>query len=93
MARRPDVFDQGAFQDSLRRQGCPESLVSPITSDFRLFVPLIIRELGEAKILTLVEGARKELKLGEQRPLWETAIKHIVGWANEQIERYKTQKS
>jgi hypothetical protein len=33
MARRPDVFDQKAFEDYLRRQGTPESMISPIVSD------------------------------------------------------------
>lgn len=48
MARRPDVFDNVEFQASLRRLGCPESFVAPITSDFfRLFVPLVLSQLGE----------------------------------------------
>lgn len=92
MVRRPDLFSRDAFQKSLRQQGCAESFVSPITSDFRLFVPVILRELGPEKIVTIMEQARPELKLGAQRPAWETAAKYIVGWAEEQIEQYKAGK-
>ena len=92
MARRPDLFDKEAFQESLRRQGCAESFVAPITSDFRLFVPLVFRGLGQKKILSIVEQARSELKLGEQEPAWREAAKYIVGWSDEQIEAYKAQK-
>ncbi len=92
MARRPDVFSQEAFQASLRRQGCTESFVSPITSDFRLLVPLALRALGEEKLLALFNQARDELKLGEQEPAWREAVKYVVGWAEEQIDDYKAQK-
>lgn len=92
MAKRPPLFDQNAFQESLRRQGCPESFISPITSDFRLFVPLALRELGEDKLLQIAENARNELGLGEQKAAWEVAAKYIVGWAEGSIEKYKSQK-
>jgi hypothetical protein len=92
VARRPDPFDKESFQASLRRQGCAESFVSPITSDFRLFVPLVFRALGEERILSIVEQARAELKLGPQELAWREAAKYIVGWSEEQIETYKSQK-
>lgn len=92
MAHRPNVFSQEEFQASLRRQGCSESFVAPITSDFRLFVPLLIREIGEEKLFAMVERARGELKLGDQQPAWHEAVKYIVGWAEEQINEYKAQK-
>lgn len=92
MARRPNVFSQTEFEASLRRQGCPENFVAPITSDFRLFVPLLIREIGEEKLFALVDQSRRELRLGEQREFWQLAAKYIVGWAEEQIENYKAQK-
>jgi len=93
MASRPDVFDQAAFQDSLRQQGCPETFISPITSDFRLFVPIVLRALGEKQILAMAEDARTELGLNEQHTAWQVAAKYIAGWADEQIEIYKTQKA
>ena len=71
---------------------CAESFVAPITSDFRFFVPLVFRALGQEKILRIVEQARSELKLGEQEPAWREAAKYIVGWSDEQIEAYKAQK-
>jgi hypothetical protein len=92
MAKRPKIFDQTAFEESLRRQGCTESFVKPITSDFRLFVPIVLRYLGEDKLFQIVNSARDELKLREQDPAWREAVKYIVGWAEEQLEEYKAQK-
>lgn len=92
MAKRPQIFDQEAFQASLRKQGCVESFVSPITSDFKLFVPIVLRHLGEDKLFEIVNQARTELKLGNQEPAWREAAKYIVGWAEEQLEEYKAQK-
>ena len=92
MAKRPQIFDQVAFEESLRRQGCVESFVKPITSDFRLFVPIVLRYLGEEKLFQIVNSARDELKLREQDPAWREAVKYIVGWAEEQLEDYKAQK-
>ena len=92
MARRPNVFSQEEFQESLRRQGCPESFVAPVTSDFRLFVPVILRRLGEDGLFKMLEGARDELTLGTQEAAWRTAAKYIVGWADEAVGEYKTQK-
>jgi hypothetical protein len=92
MAKRPQIFEQQAFQESLRRQGCVESFVGPITSDFRLFVPIALRHLGEEGLFQLMNSARDELKLREQDAAWQVAAKYIVGWAQEQIEAYKEQK-
>jgi len=91
-AKRPQIFDQAAFEESLRRQGCVESFVGPTTSDFKLFVPIALRYLGEDKLFEIVDRTRSELKLGEQEPAWREAVKYIVGWAEEQIEEYKAQK-
>jgi hypothetical protein len=93
MAKRPQIFDQTAFEESLRLQGCAESFISPITSDFRLFVPIVLRYLGEDKLFQIVNSARDELKLREQDPAWRETAKYIVGWAEEQIENYKEQKA
>lgn len=90
--RRPNLFSQEEFQASLRRQGCPESFVSPITSDFRLFVPLLIREIGKDKLFEIVDHARDELGLRDQEEAWRVAAKYIIGWAGEQIEEYKAQR-
>ncbi len=93
MAQRPDVFNQTAFQEALQRQGCPESFVQSVTSDFRLFVPVILRELGEAQILALVERARESLQLAPQTAAWKVAARYIAGWATEEVERYRAAKA
>ena len=92
MARRPNVFDQKGFENSLRNQGCVESFIAPITSDYRIFVPIVLRELGEEKLFRIVNGVREELKLGAADEAWKVACKYIVGWAEEEVEKYKEQK-
>ena len=80
------------IEQTLKQQGCSESFIKPITSDFRLFVPIVLRHLGEEKLFEIVNSARDELKLREQDPAWREAVKYIVGWSEEQIEEYKAQK-
>ena len=87
--RRPDVFDQAALEVSLRGQGCPASFISPVISDYRLFVRLVLRQLGEQGVYNIAEDSRDELGLGPQHAAWQLAAKYIVGWAREEIERYK----
>lgn len=93
MAKRPQIFDQTAFEESLRQRGCGEIFVGPITSDFRLFVPIALRHLGEEKLFEIMVSAREELKLREQEAAWRESAKYIVGWAEEQIKYYKEQKA
>ncbi len=92
MVSRPNVFSEEEFKASLRRQGCPDSFISPITSDFRLFVPLLFREIGEKKLFEIVERLRDELNLRDQQSAWQTAAKYIVGWAEEQVNEYNARK-
>ena len=89
MTRRPNPFDLDAFQNSLREQGCAESFVAPVTSDFRLFVPVILEALGPERIVEMVNAARPKLGLGEQTSAWRTAAKYIYGWAEESLARYQ----
>ena len=89
MAQRPEVFDQEAFQESIRHVGCPESFVSPVTSDFRLFVPLALRELGPDGIVKLAEARRAEFGLGEQRSAWQLAAKYVAAWAEQELAAFR----
>jgi hypothetical protein len=92
MAQRPNIFDKEAFENFMRQQGCAESMISPNVSDYRLFVPLALRELGVNGIVNTAEKARGELKLGPQREYWVQAAQYAVAWAEAELERYKTQK-
>ena len=92
MAKRPRVFDQEAFEESLRRQGCAVSFVKPISSDFKLFVPIVIRHLGPERLPEVVNAARDEFGLAEQAAAWQEASKYIVGWAHEQLAQDKTRR-
>jgi hypothetical protein len=67
--------------------------VSPITSDFRLIVPLVLRALGSERIVELLESERQEFGLGEQSDLWREATRYIVGWAEKELVEYKARKS
>jgi len=93
MARRPDPFDEQSFRDALRRQGCPESFISPVTSDFRLFVPLVLSKLGEERLFQIVNDARSELGLGEQTPAWKLACQQTVEWAKNETNEYASRKA
>jgi hypothetical protein len=55
MAKRPNVFDQAYFERRLLELGCTESFVKPIVSDYRLFVPLVFKFLGEDRLLQVVD--------------------------------------
>lgn len=92
MARRPDVFDREMFEQALRDQGCPSAYVDAFVGDFKLFVPLLFRELGRDKVLHLVNGARIELGLKERDTYWPDAAQYFVGWAADAIEAYKGSK-
>ena len=90
--RRPDVFSREEFQTSLRAQGCPESFVAPITSDFRLFVPLVLEALGPERVFRIAKDAQVELGLGDQDAAWQTAAKYIHGWAAQEVLQFKERR-
>lgn len=92
MVNRPKIFDKYEFQNDLRRLGCKESFIQPATSDFRLFVPMLI-DLGEDKVLEIVKRQSIKTVLGDAEPAWETVIYHLVKWANQKLEIYKNKKS
>lgn len=92
MARRPDVFNREELEAGLRANGCPEAYVDAYVGDFKLFVPLLFRELGAEKVLALVNGARLELGLKERDTYWPEGAKYFVGWAHDAIEAYKQSK-
>lgn len=92
MPKRPDVFDRQALEEALRQVGCPDSCIAPTISNYRLFVPLILATLGRDRIEEIVNDARVELGLGEQRTAWRTSLKYIVAWAETEIEAYKQRR-
>lgn len=93
MTRRPDPFNQAALEATLLELGCPESFISTTISNYRLFVPLLFAELGEARVFELLDGARAEFGLGEQETAWRSTVKYIVAWADEVIHDYKQRRS
>jgi len=93
MARRPDIFNQRAFEDWLRQQGCVESMIAPISSDMRLFVPIALRELGEEGLLQAMERSRHELGLGPQVAFWQQVAHYACAWAQDRLEAYMAEKA
>ncbi len=92
MTRRPDVFDRSALEQSLGEHGCPEPYVDAFVGDFKLFVPLLFRELGTDAVLRAVNSARVELGLKERDTYWPDAARYFVGWATDAIDAYKASK-
>ena len=90
MATQPNVFDREAFENSLRRQGCPDEYIQPTVSIFKLFVPLLFDYFGEEGVLQVLSEASSELDLGRQEAVWRISIHYIVGWAREALDEYKS---
>ena len=84
-----DLFNRQAFEASLRRLGVPDQALSPLINDFRLFVPLLIKALGEQQFLEIVARSSADLRLNAQPESWETTIKYLVQWAREEIRLYE----
>ena len=93
MARRPDVFNQKALEEWLREHGCVESMIAPIISDMRLFVPIALRELGEEGLFQAVERSRHELGLGPQVAFWQQVAHYACTWAEDRLEAYMAEKA
>lgn len=84
-----DLFNRQAFEESLRLLGVPEPALSPLINDFRLFVPLLIKALGEEQFLTIVARSSADLRLNSQPESWGVTIKYLVQWAQEEIRLYE----
>ena len=91
-ARRPDIFDREHIEEFLREKGCAESMISPVISDLKLFVPVVFAKLGADAILDLMEGAREQLGLGPQREFWRTVAKYAALWGQDCVDTYRAQK-
>jgi hypothetical protein len=91
--RRPDVFSQEKFEQSLVSQGCTKSFVAPVTSDYRLIVPLALAKLGVDGIVDLLNENRSTYGLNEQEDLWRTAATYAVGWATGALQEYREAKT
>lgn len=90
--RRPDVFDRAQLEDGLRRHGCAEPYIDAYVGDFKLMMPLLLRELGANGVLAVVNRSRPELGLKDQDSYWDEGAKYFVGWATDVIEAYKASK-
>ena len=91
MTRRPNPFDQAQLEQ-VARSGMSESFVSTAVSNYRLFVPLVLAELGEDRVYELINSARYDLGLGEQESAWRSSVKYIVAWARSTITDYKVRR-
>lgn len=84
-----DLFNRQAFEESLRRLEAPDQALSPLINDFRLFVPLLIKTLGEEQFLEIIARSSADLGLNAQPESWKTTIKYLVRWAQEEIRLYE----
>jgi site-specific recombinase XerC len=83
-----DLFNRQAFEESLSHQGVPAQALSSLISDFRLFVPLLIKAIGEEQFLEIVAKSSADLRLSSQPESWRATIKYLVEWAQEEIRLY-----
>jgi hypothetical protein len=90
--RRPDIFDKEAMLEGVVAAGCPKAYADAYLGDFKLFVPLLLRELGEQEVLRTVNTARLELGLKEEDTYWKDGAKYFVQWATNAIDAYKASK-
>ena len=90
--KRPEMLSEETCRESLHEQGCSPKYVDAYLGDCKLLVPLLIREVGEARFLELVYQSRSELGLKPVDTHWPQSVKYIVSWATQAIERYKTSK-
>jgi len=49
---------------------------------------LRISDLQQLQVNHFVDDAREELKLRSSEPAWREAYKYVVGWAEEEVEKY-----
>ncbi len=84
-----DLFNRQAFESSLRRLEVPEQDLSPLIDDFRLFIPLLIKTLGEEDLLGIIAKGSADLRLNAQPKSWETTIKYLMRWAQAEIRLYE----
>jgi hypothetical protein len=55
-------------------------------------VPMVFAELGEDRILEIVQKQSTNLGLGNADPAWSFVLKFIVAWAEKELVENKTAK-
>ena len=89
---RPDIFNRHTFESALRGQDVPDPLISPLISDIRLLIPLLIQQVGEETFRKIAQEHRDTLKISPQTETWENAVHYLVAWADNEINHYIDQK-
>lgn len=89
MAKRPEMLSEETFRTE---QGCHPKYIDAYLGDCKLLVPLLIREVGEARFLELVNRSRSEIGLKPVDSYWPQSVKYIVTWATQAIDCYKASK-
>jgi hypothetical protein len=91
MAKRPAMLSEETFRASLQQQGCNPGFADAWVSNCRLYVPLLIAELGEERCAEIVsEGLAK---LGIKDSYTPAAVHYIAGWARRAIDDYAAAKT
>ncbi len=95
--KRPDVYNRRSLEERLHRQGVPDSLISPLVSEFRLVLPtgmrLLRRLIGKEGFVRQTQQDREKMKLSPHTTeIWELAFEEGVGWLEELLEEYIASK-
>jgi len=83
MPRRPDIFDREKLEAALRAQGYKQSWVNTIISNYRLILPMLLKETGVDHIVGLM--LREQASYGRHTPedAWRNSVKPLVAWAED----------
>src|SRR5690348_3853675 len=86
---RPKIFELEQVKADLVRLGVHQHSIEPTISAMRLVIPVVLRELGDKRIIDLLERRNSELGLSENSR-WKQIVPDIVAWAKDVLEQYKT---
>lgn len=90
MPRRPDIFNREKLEEALRAQGYSQSWVDTIVSNYRLILPVLLKEIGVDGIVGIM--LREQSTYGRHTPedAWHNIAKPLVAWATDVLANEAT---
>jgi hypothetical protein len=85
---RPDTCPS-AVKQSLMDLGHPESWAGPVASDFRMIVPILLKQLGVDEITRRIRDDWKTYQLSDAA--LNAAVQSVVEWAESELDAFRKQ--
>ena len=85
---RPDTCPS-AVKQTLMDLGHPESWAGPVASDFRLIVPILLKQLGADEITGRIRDDWREYQLSDAA--LNAAAQSVVEWAESELDTFRKQ--